>query len=138
MATGQVMDLCSPESAVADDSWQLCVLVPASLTEPPTGESEHPTAHFGRPVDMTGMPGVASPEAGLGVPSLSARARRQTPIPLIEPSDGTGEGQLASMVIELESLLVAVPQTPGGDLCQLRLRSNGVLFLESTYIPINP
>ena len=125
----QVTDLCSTESAVVDDSWQLSVRVPApaSLKEPPTGESEHPTAPLGGPVDKTAMPGAAGPETGpaSGVPYPLAGAMRPAPMPLIAPSDGTGERSSTSVVVELASPLASAPRLPGGPVFQLRVRSNG-------------
>ena len=114
MATVQVMDLCSPESAVADDSWQLSA--PAGLVEPPSGASEHPTA------------GVSKPAETLPTPSPSAGGMMQTPIPRIEPPDDTHEGLGAStsesILIEMARLVVAAV-LDGDDECKLQVRFEG-------------
>ena len=99
----------SPEIVIADDSQQHCARVSASLVQPvaiPIRGSADNTAM---------MQGAASP---------AADAVRQAVIPVSMPPDGTGERASASVVIEVASALAAAQGLPGGDLCQVRLRSN--------------
>ena len=106
------MPSSSRKSSVADDSLQLTV--PASLVEPLSGASEHPTTGVGRPAETTAIP---SPGAG---------GTLQTPIPRIAPSADNGDGVSTSesMVIEIARLVVAAAHD-GEDLCELQLRFEG-------------
>jgi hypothetical protein len=91
-------------------------------------ESEIPTAplQVGWPVAETAMPGAAGHQARPVLASPFAGAMLPTPMPPITPSDGTalGEEASASVIVELASL-AAAPGLSGGDVCQLRLWSNG-------------
>jgi hypothetical protein len=114
----QVMASRSPEIVIADDSQQHSARVSASLVQPvaiPIRGSADNTAM---------MQGVASPAAGPHERSSSIDAVRQAVIPVSMPPDGTGERASASVVIEVASALAAAQGLPGGDLCQVRLRSN--------------
>ena len=122
VGTLQVLASGLNESDIIDDSWQPSVRVPTSLTELLTGESEPPATPLGGPADTTAMPGVAGPAT---TPRLAFPAMRQTPMHLIVPSDGTVGGLSTSVVIELASLFTAAPVLSAGNLCQLRLRSDG-------------
>ncbi len=110
----QLMPSVSRKRSVADDLQQLSV--PASLVEPPSCASEHPTAGVGKLAEKTTTP---SPGAG---EMLMATA------PRIEPSDDTrecpGASTSESMVIKI-ARLVAAAVHDDEDLCELLVRFEG-------------
>ena len=111
----QLIPSISRKRSVADDTWQL--MVPASLVEPPSCASEHPTTGVGKPAEKT-----MTPSPGVG-------AMLMTPIPRIDPSDDTrecpaGASTSESMVIEI-ARLVAAAVHDDADLCELQVRFEG-------------
>ena len=112
----QLIPSISRKRSVADDTWQL--MVPASLVEPPSCASEHPTTGVGKPAEKT-----TTPSPGVG-------AMLMTPIPRIDPSDAThecpgpGASTSESMVIEIARLVAAAVHNDQ-DLCKLQVRFEG-------------
>jgi hypothetical protein len=110
----QLMPSMSRKRSVANDLQQL--MVPASLVEPPSCASEHPTAGVGKPAEQT-----TTPSPGVG-------GMLMAPIPRIDPSDDTrewpGGSTSESMVIEI-ARLVAAAVHDDQDLCELQVRFEG-------------
>ena len=117
----------SPEIVIADDSQQHSARASASLVQ-----ARQPVAIpiRGSADNTAMMQGVASPAAGHHERSSSADAVRQAVIPVSSPPDSTRERASASVVIEVASALAAAQGIPGGDLCQVRLRSNRCAIAE--------